>query len=204
MKAPVAAIRRSLLAWYARNGRAGLPWRTARNPYHTLVSEFMLQQTQVDRVVDRFNDFIARFPDFAALSRASTADVLRAWKGLGYNSRAVRLKRLAETVCREYGGSMPSDAAALRAFAGVGAYTVAAIRTFAFDLDDAPIDTNVRRIVQRLFFGLEYPHAAPHRELDARARELAPRGQAHDWYSAMMDAGAAICTARAPKCLICP
>lgn len=204
MTGAVRAIRRSLLAWYARNGRAGLPWRAARDPYRTLVSEFMLQQTQVERVVERFNAFVARFPDFPALARASTADVLREWKGLGYNSRAVRLKALAERVCRERGGSLPHDAEALRAFPGVGSYTAAAIRTFGFDLDDAPIDTNVRRIVQRLFFGIEYPRAAPHRELDAHARVLAPKGKGHDWYSAMMDLGSSICTARAPKCLICP
>lgn len=198
------AIRKSLLAWYRRNGRVRLPWRLARDPYYTLVSEFMLQQTQVDRVVERFNAFVARFPDLAALARASTADVLREWKGLGYNSRAARLKALAETVCAQYGGTMPRDAAELRSFPGAGAYTVAAIRTFAFDLDDAPIDTNVRRIVQRLFFGIEYPRAAAHRELDARARALAPAGRGHDWYSALMDLGASICTARAPKCLICP
>jgi A/G-specific adenine glycosylase len=192
------------LDWYARHGRAALPWRVTRDPYYTLVSEFMLQQTQVDRVVPRFEAFVARFPDFETLARASTADVLREWKGLGYNSRAVRLKRVAEAVNERFADAMPSDAARLRELPGIGPYTAAAIRAFAFDLDDAPIDTNIRRIVHRLFFGVEYPPKAAAAELDARARELVPPGGAHDWNSAMMDLGAAVCTARAPKCLLCP
>jgi A/G-specific adenine glycosylase len=198
------AVQRSLLAWYEIHGRARLPWRVVRNPYYTLVSEFMLQQTQVERVVPKFTSFVRRFPDVVALARASVADVLREWKGLGYNSRAVRLKGVADAAAERHGGTIPNDAAALRALPGIGPYTAAAIRAFAFDLDDAPIDTNIRRIVHRLQFGLERPAKASPRELDERARALVPRGQAHDWNSALMDLGAAICTARAPKCLLCP
>ncbi len=201
---PVRSIRRSLVGWYARYGRAGLPWRLRRSPYHTLVSEFMLQQTQVDRVVPHFQAFVERFPDFPALAAASPADVLRAWKGLGYNSRAVRLKAVADAVVARYGGAMPRETDALRALPGVGPYTAAAIRAFAFDLDDAPVDTNVRRIVHRLCFGTEHPAKASARELDAQARTLAPPGKAHDWNSALMDLGATICTARTPQCSICP
>ena len=199
-----ATIREALLGWYRRSGRAHLPWRTVRDPYRTLVSEFMLQQTQVDRVVPAFEAFVERFPDVASLARASTADVLRAWKGLGYNSRALRLKRAAEAVVSEHGGRMPQDRDALLALPGVGAYTASAIRAFAYDLDDAPVDTNVRRVVHRLAFGLEHPPQANGAELDRLARALVPPGSAHDWSSAMMDLGAAICTARAPKCLLCP
>ncbi|MBV8333654.1 MAG: A/G-specific adenine glycosylase [Candidatus Eremiobacteraeota bacterium] len=147
----------------------------------------MLQQTQVERVVPKFTAFVERFPDLAALARASTADVLRAWKGLGYNTRAVRLKRVAETVIERFGGTMPSDSAALRGLPGIGPYTASAIRAFAFDLDDLPVDTNVRRIAER--FGAEL---SP------------PRGKAHDWASALMDLGATVCTARTPTCLVCP
>lgn len=195
---------RRLLSWYRRHGRATLPWRTVRDPYRTLVSEFMLAQTQVDRVVAKFEAFVARFPSIEVLAGASRADVLRAWKGLGYNSRAVRLHRLAQTLVAQNGGRVPSETAALRALPGIGPYSAAAIRAFGFNLDDAPIDTNVRRIVNRVFFGLEYPRGAAPRELDGHARTLAPSGRAHDWYSAMMDLGATICTARAPKCLLCP
>lgn len=164
----------------------------------------MLAQTQVDRVVPKFEEFVARFPDFIALAKASRAEVLRRWKGLGYNSRAVRLHRLANEIVERHEGVLPPETSALRALPGVGPYTAAAIRAFAFDIDDAPVDTNVRRVVNRIFFGLEYPRAAANHELDQRARALVPRQRSHDWNSAMMDLGATICTARAPKCLRCP
>ncbi len=194
----------ALLAWYRRSGRAGLPWRAVRDPYYTLVSEFMLQQTQVDRVVPKFEAFVAAYPGVASLARAPLADVLRAWQGLGYNSRALRLKRAAEEVGERFGGRIPSDTGDLRSLPGVGPYTASAVRAFGFNLDDVPLDTNVRRIVHRLFFGVEHPPRAERAQLDARAREIAPAGMAHDWNSALMDLGAAICTARAPHCGICP
>ncbi len=200
----MTSIVRRLLNWYRRHGRSTLPWRTGRDPYRTVVSEFMLAQTQVDRVAPRFEAFVERFPGFCALASARASDVVREWKGLGYNARAVRLHRLARAVVERYCGALPHDLDSLRSLPGVGAYTAAAIRAFAFDIDDAPIDTNVRRILNRLRFGLEYPHAAEPRELDALARDLMPPGLAHDWNSALMDLGATICTARAPKCLLCP
>jgi A/G-specific adenine glycosylase len=200
----LAAVRRSLLRWYARYGRTSLPWRTVRTPYVTAVSEFMLVQTQVERVIPKVEAFVARFPDFATLARASTAEVVRAWKGLGYNARAVRLQRLAQIVTERYGGALPSDATELRSLPGLGPYGVAAIRSFAFNLDDAPVDTNVRRIVHRLFWGIEHGGSVSARELNERAHELVPRGRSHDWNSALMDLGTAICTSRAPKCPICP
>ncbi len=198
------AIRCALLAWYREHGRSSLPWRSTRDPYYTLVSECMLQQTQVDRVVPKFLAFVERFPTLAALAASSVAEVLRMWQGLGYNSRAVRLRALAIEVTQRYDGVLPRDAQALRGLPGIGPYTVAAIRAFGYDEDDAPIDTNVRRIVHRLFFGFEYPPRADARQIDARARALLPAGSAHDWSSAMMDLGASVCSARAPKCLVCP
>ena len=197
-------LRDALLGWYARAGRADLPWRVRRDPYFTVVSEFMLQQTQVDRVVPKFAAFVARFPGFAALAAATVADVVREWKGLGYNSRAVRLKRLAEIVVAEHGGAMPRDPAQLRALPGIGPYTASAVRAFAYDEDDAACDVNVRRVVHRLFYGIEFPPQAGDRILDARALAAVPPGMGHDWNSAMMDLGATVCTARAPKCGICP
>ena len=193
-----------LLEWYARHGRTTLPWRVVRNPYFTLVSEFMLQQTQVDRVVPKFEAFVARFPDIPALARASSGEVLREWQGLGYNMRALRLHESAGVVVERFNGVMPAQSHLLRQLPGVGPYTAAAIRAFGFDLDDAPLDVNIRRIVHRLFYGLEHPAQATTRELDARAQEMVAPGMAHDWNSALMDLGATICTARAPKCLICP
>lgn len=197
-------IRNLLLNWYAKHGRAHLPWRESRDPYRILVSEFMLQQTQVDRVLPKYLAFVERFPHFAALAAASTADVLRMWQGLGYNSRAVRLKQIAQIVVEQYGGIMPHDEDALRSLPGIGPYTVAALRAFAFELDDAALDTNVRRVVHRVLHGLEHPPMVAAAQLDREAHDLVPPARAHDWNSAMMDLGATICTARAPKCLLCP
>lgn len=164
----------------------------------------MLQQTQVDRVVPKFIGFVGRFPDTPALASASLADVLREWKGLGYNGRAVRLHAVARAVVERHGGAIPNDRRSLLDLPGIGPYTAAAIRAFAFDIDDAPVDTNVRRIVHRLEFGIEHPPQASVRELDECALALMPPGRAHDWSSALMDLGSAVCTARAPRCEICP
>ncbi len=193
-----------LLPWYQRHGRAHLPWRASRDPYKIIVSEVMLAQTQVERVLGKFETFVRLFPTLESLARASTADVLRAWRGLGYNSRALRLKALARQVIEQYGGVIPRDAGALRRLPGIGSYTVAAIRAFAYDLDDAALDTNVRRIVHRVFWGVEIPAPVSQRQLNQQAARLMPAGRGHDWNSALMDLGSSVCTARAPKCLICP
>jgi A/G-specific adenine glycosylase len=194
----------ALLTWYAQFGRAQLPWRTTRDPYRIVVSETMLAQTQVERVIPLYTAFLARFADFAALASADLGDVVRAWRGLGYNSRAARLHALARVVVDRYDGRLPSGRDELLALPGIGAYTVAAIRAFAFDCDDAAVDVNIRRVVHRVLLGLEHPARATTGELDALARSAVPPGKGHDWNSAMMDLGATVCTARAPKCLVCP
>jgi A/G-specific adenine glycosylase len=194
----------SLLDWYRVHGRAHLPWRQTRDPYRIVVSEFMLQQTQVDRVIPLYEAFIAAFPDFATLAAVEAGDAVRMWRGLGYNSRAMRLHALARAVVERHGGALPSDRASLLALPGIGPYTASAVRAFAFELDDVALDTNIRRIAHRTGFGLEYPPLATDAELDAHARAALEPGTAHDWNSAMMDVGATICTARAPKCLLCP
>jgi A/G-specific adenine glycosylase len=195
---------RELLGWFERHGRSTLPWRTVRSPYRTVVSEFMLQQTQVDRVAPIFERFVATWPSFEALAAASQADVVRAWKGLGYNSRAVRLHRLAKAVCERFGGRLPDDEPALRGLPGVGPYTARAILAFGFGADVIAIDTNVRRIVHRTQLGIEWPPQAGAAVLESLAAALAPPGASYAFNSALMDLGAAICTARAPKCLLCP
>jgi A/G-specific adenine glycosylase len=181
-----------------------LPWRAARDPYRIVVSESMLQQTQVERVIPLYEQFLVRFPSFGALAAADAGDVVRAWRGLGYNSRATRLHALARAVVERHAGELPRDTAALRALPGIGAYTAAALRAFAFELDDAAVDVNVRRVIHRVAFGLEHPPRADARALDTLALAAVPRGAAHDWNSAMMDLGATICTARAARCLACP
>ncbi len=191
------------MEWYARYGRATLPWRAIRDPYRTLVSEFMLQQTQVDRVVPKFEAFVERFPDVEALANARIADVLRLWQGLGYNTRGVRLANVAKEIVSRFGGVIPANVEALQSLPGIGPYTARAIAAFGFDEPLAPVDTNVRRIVHRVFFGIEHPPKAAPAQLDERAQELVP-ARGHDWSSALMDLGATICTARAPKCMLCP
>jgi A/G-specific adenine glycosylase len=193
-----------LLRWYAAQGRHALPWRLDRSPYRVLVSEFMLQQTQVERVIPIFERFVERFADFAALAHAPPSEVVRAWRGLGYNTRAIRLQRVASAVVERYDGTLPSERDALLGLPGIGAYTAGAVRAFAFDIDEVALDTNVRRIAHRVRFGLEVPVAAGAREVDEAARAMLTRGQAFAWNSAMMDLGAGVCTARAPKCLLCP
>lgn len=195
-------LQHALLAWYERNGRHTLPWREVRDPYRTLVSEFMLQQTQVDRVIPKFERFLEVFPDVRALAAGAKSDVLRLWQGLGYNSRAVRLKDVAVAVVERYGGVIPNDREALLALKGIGAYTASALRAFAFDLDDIALDTNIRRIAHRVFFAADAKVRA--RDLDVRAMEFVPPGRGHDANSALMDLGATLCTARAPKCMLCP
>lgn len=194
----------ALLAWYRVHGRAHLPWRQTRDPYRVLVSEFMLQQTQVDRVLPLYEAFVATFPDFSTLAATDVGAVVRLWRGLGYNSRAVRLHALARAVVERHGGTLPSAREALLALPGIGPYTASAVRAFAFELDDVALDTNIRRIAHRTALGLEYPPQAREADLDLLARAALARGRSHDWNSAMMDVGATICTARAPKCLICP
>jgi A/G-specific adenine glycosylase len=195
---------KQLLRWYVVHGRTHLPWRKSRDPYDIVVSEFMLQQTQVDRVVASYERFTKIFPSFERLAAATRSDVVREWKGLGYNLRAVRLHDLACAVVQRHGGKLPSDEDALRALPGIGPYTAAAIRAFAFELDDVAVDVNVRRVLHRLCFGLEHPPKANASQLDFAARQMLPSGRAHAWNSALMDLGAAVCTARAPKCERCP
>lgn len=198
------AFTSALFAWYERHGRTHLPWRRDPSPYHVIVSETMLQQTQVDRVIPLYEAFLAAFPDFAALASASRADVLRLWKGLGYNSRAVRLHELSRRVLEYHGGELPRDPELLRALPGVGPYTLAAILAFAYNEPAVAFDTNLRRIVHRVGWGVEHPYLAPLGAIEDQAARLLNRRRSREWNSAMMDLGATLCTARAPKCLLCP
>lgn len=191
-----AALQEAILRWYDGHAR-DLPWRRTRDPYAILVSEFMLQQTQVARVIPRYEAWLARWPDAAALAGAARADVLRAWVGLGYNRRAIRLHECAQVVARD---GWPADAAGLRALPGVGPYTAAAVATFAFDEPVAAVDVNHERVVARATGLVD---ARP-RELAARAAALVPPDRAAAWNHALMDLGATICRARSADCDACP
>lgn len=197
-------VRAGLLNWFAVN-RRDLPWRRSRNPYHILVSEIMLQQTQVDRVLPHFTRFLNRFPSVEALASAPTADVIKAWAGLGYNRRAVNLQRTARFVVDDMGGAFPSDAAILCALPGIGPYTAGAIACFAFEQDVVFVDTNMRRVIHRLFVGVDLPRpTVSDRVLLDIAAEVLPAGRGWEWNQGLIEFGALHCTARRPACVVCP
>jgi len=198
------AFRRTLLGWYDRNGRS-LPWRETDDPYHILVSEIMLQQTQVDRVLPKYHEWLGKYPSFEALAEAPERDVTQTWYPLGYNIRPKRLQAIAREAVANYGGKLPSDEATLLSFKGIGAYTAGAIRSFAFRERAAILDTNVARVLFRVFIGRGAPKAhATKKELWRISAALVPIRRAFDFNQALMDFGATLCTARKPKCLICP
>jgi A/G-specific adenine glycosylase len=197
-------FRRNLLEWYRTHGRR-LPWRTTDDPYHILVSEVMLQQTQVDRVLPKYDEWLAKFPSLTALAAADEADVLQTWRPLGYNIRPRRLQTIAREAVARHDGRLPSDEATLLAFKGIGAYTAGAIRSFAFRQRAAIVDTNVARVLHRIFVGSgnERSHAMK-KHLWEVSRAVLPRTDVFDFNQALMDFGAMVCTARKPKCLVCP
>jgi A/G-specific adenine glycosylase len=200
----IEEIRRGLLEWFAVNQR-DLPWRHTRDPYRILVSEVMLQQTQVDRVIPYYERWLELFPTAEALADAPTAEVIKAWSGLGYNRRAVYLQKTARAVVDEHGGRFPRTRDELLKLPGVGPYTAGAIAAFAFEQDVAFMDTNIRRVVHRLAFGSDIParQATEGQVLEA-AEQLVPEGFGWAWNQAMIEFGALQCTQRRPACVICP
>ena len=195
------AFRRRLLTWYRRHGR-DLPWRRTRDPYRVLVSEVMLQQTQVSRVIPKYREWLRRYPSLEALAAASAGEVHEAWYPLGYNVRPLRLRTIARTVVRRHRGRLPRSREGLLALDGIGAYTAGAVLSFAFGQDAAILDTNVRRVLRRVWVG-EDGHVRD-RALWDLAERLLPRGRAYDFNQALMDLGATVCTARRPRCGVCP
>jgi len=204
---PYAARRRfrqRLLTWYSRHGR-DLPWRKTDDPYHILVSEIMLQQTQVDRVLPKYAEWLDKYPSMHALASAPEHEVAATWRPLGYNIRPRRLQSIAREAVETYGGLLPSDEKTLLSFKGIGQYTAGAIRSFAFRQRAAILDTNVSRVLFRMYVGAGDPKShAMKRHLWTLSDALVPERQAFDFNQALMDLGAMICTARAPRCLVCP
>lgn len=187
---------RKLLAWYGRAAR-DLPWRSTRNPYAILVSEFMLQQTQVSRVLDFYPRFLTRFPTIAALARARPKAVMEQWNGLGYYARARNLHKLARKVMQRHNGAVPDSPQDLRALPGVGPYTAGAVACFAYEQPVAAVDTNVRRVLARVF---------RKKDVWGLATAIVPRNGRRAWTfnQALMELGALVCVARKPKCPLCP
>lgn len=201
-----SAIVRSVLRWYKKNGRA-LPWRGISNPYRILVSEVMLQQTQVSRVLIKYPQFLKRFPNFKSLAQAKTSEVIRAWQGMGYNNRVIRLQQLAKTVIKHNRGKLPNDINELQKLPGIGRYTAHAVACLVFRKQVPVVDTNVIRVLSRLFPKKIKPNRQHRINIEKvwnTAEWLLPRDRASDWNQALMDLGAMICTAANPKCALCP
>ncbi|MCW2308229.1 A/G-specific adenine glycosylase [Rhodobium gokarnense] len=209
--APATIDTRPLLDWYDRNARK-LPWRVGPgdrklgvvpDPYHVWLSEIMLQQTTVAAVGPYFHAFLRRWPELADLAAAKTDDVMAAWAGLGYYSRARNLKKCAEVLAAEHGGKFPETEAGLLSLPGIGPYTAAAISAIAFDRPATVVDGNVERVVARLFaIDTPLPDAKP--ELKRLAATLTPSTRPGDFAQGMMDLGATICTPTRPACALCP
>jgi A/G-specific adenine glycosylase len=200
----ILSFRRRLIAWFRRNGRA-LPWRHTRDPYRVLVSEIMLQQTQVSRVAEYYPRFLGRYPTIHDLAAARPQQVREVWEGLGYYRRAENLHRLAQVVVAERNGQLPEDPADLQQLPGIGRYTAGAVATFAFEQAHPAVDTNVSRVIRRAF----HPRArgaAGEKQLWATAHRLQPRAGNAAWSfnQAIMELGALVCTARVAKCGECP
>ena len=202
---------KAILRWYAHHGR-NLPWRLPAhrdrgiaNPYRILISEIMLQQTQVSRVLIKYPRFLRRFPTLRSLAKARRRDVVMEWQGMGYNNRAVRLHKLARIVMQAHNGGIPREYDQLISLPGIGRYTANALRASAFAEAVPVIDVNVQRVLSRIFWKMgTTKHVQPLKQILGLAENLLPSGRAYDWNQALMDLGARLCTARNPQCGDCP
>ncbi len=200
----VKAFQTRLLRWFRKNGR-DLPWRRTRDPYKILVSEVMLQQTQVKRVREYYGRFLREYPTIQDLASANPARVRDAWDGLGYYARARNLRAAARTIVHRHGGRFPRQVEDVLALPGVGRYTAGAVLSFAYGEPAPTLDTNVRRVLGRIFVRRRASRpAAAERRLWSLAEAVIPAGEAWAFNQALMDFGATVCTARNPRCSVCP
>ena len=193
---------KEITSWFKKNKR-DLPWRKS-DAWGVLVSEFMLQQTPVNRVLPIYEEWMKRWPTASSLSKATPAQVITAWGRLGYPRRALRLHECSKEITNNLGGKIPENEAELRALPGIGEYTAAAIAAFAFEKRSLVLDINIRRLYARLFDGVETPTQAATKVEKSRYEELIPKREPHVWAAASMELGAVICISQAPKCGICP
>lgn len=200
----MTALSPLLLAWYHKHGRT-LPWRDHPDPYAVWVSEIMLQQTRVETVIPYFEKWMKLFPDVTSLAKASEQEVLNVWEGLGYYSRARNLHKAAKVVAEKFNGQLPRDLTELRSLPGIGRYTVGAIASMAFGMDEPTLDGNLRRVFARLFDVNEFADSPVGEKIlwELAAQNL-PIGEAGDYNQALMDLGATICLPKNPRCLLCP
>jgi A/G-specific adenine glycosylase len=193
---------KEISAWFKKNKR-DLPWRKT-DSWGILVSEFMLQQTPVNRVLPVYNQWMERWPTATHLAKATPAEVITAWGRLGYPRRALRLHECAKVITKELKGKIPTTEVELRKLPGVGEYTAAAMVAFAFSGRSLVLDINIRRLFTRLFDGAESPTTSTTRKEKVRYEELIPKKDPHIWAAATMELGALVCTSQSPKCAICP
>lgn len=193
-----------LTAWYKQSGRS-LPWRETNNPYAILVSELMLQQTQVDRVIPKYESWMKRFPTIEVVSRARTKTILSYWQGLGYNRRALYIQKIAKIITQQHNGIFPKTKEELLLLPGIGPYTAGAILSFAYHKKEPIVDTNVERVVGRICIGYEKLGSLSSEEMWESVTSLLPeKEQVYTFNQALMDFGALVCTATAPQCNTCP
>lgn len=203
-KVPLHHLARQLLAWYSEN-RRNLPWRNTHDPYAIVVAEFMLHQTKVQTVLPYYLRFLELFPTWASLAEASLDRVLKAWEGLGYYARARHLHALAQQVCTQYNGQLPTSLEALLALPGIGTYTAGAILSICFGQDYPAVDGNAKRVLSRLFaIQVDLTSSKGSKHVQELAAQMLPPGEAGAFNQALMDLGATICTARRPACSQCP
>jgi A/G-specific adenine glycosylase len=198
----MSSLAKAIIDWFANNKR-DLPWRNS-NPWGVVVSEFMLQQTPVVRVLPKWNEWMQRWPTPQDLASATPADVIIAWGRLGYPRRALRLHECAKIITNDFAGEVPDKEETLRSLPGVGEYTAAAIAAFAFNERTLVLDINIRRLFARVLDGVETPRAHLSNAERHLRKELIPNENAHVWAAATMEVGALVCTSRAPKCGQCP
>ncbi len=199
----LSTLHKQVLGWY-RKHRRGFLWRKTTDPYEILVSEIMLQQTQVSRVQEKLPVFLKSFPDFRTLAKATKAEVIRAWRGMGYNNRAVRLNEMAKIVVEEYHSKLPSTIEMLEELPGIGKYTSHAVSCFGFRKRVPVVDVNIRRVLSRLFWKMKRPNELKsEKEIWKFAEAVLPR-DAYTWNQALMELGGRYCKAGKPKCNECP
>src|SRR5260221_13262 len=199
----VSSLHTPILRWYRKHQRE-LQWRKTTDPYEILVSEIMLQQTQVSRVQQKLPPFLNQFPTIRKLAQASNDHVVRAWQGMGYNNRAIRLRNLARVIMTDHGGKIPSEIATLVSLPGIGPYTSHAVACFAFRKHTPVVDVNIRRVLSRVLWRMKDPtELKPEKEIWGIAGQLLPH-DVYTWNQALMDLGAVICVARKPLCSFYP
>ena len=196
------SLEKPIVTWFKKNKR-DLPWRNT-TPWGVMVSEYMLQQTPVNRVLPKWHEWIRRWPTPADLAKATPAEVITAWERLGYPRRALRLHAAAQIISEDFNNEIPEDAATLQTLPGIGEYTAAAITAFAFEQQSLVMDVNIRRLLTRIIDGNEHPKPAPTVKEKASRLILQPTKNAHIWSAATMELGALVCTSKNPICEKCP